>query len=117
MSTFEAQVTAQNSLDLHEQSEHESDLVGKNPAEVPCEILQRHYREQNPVRAIRARCLDCCCGQLSEVHKCVGLGPNLADCRLGDAPSVGVALSKTSRKATLPLVLLLGAPVYDRLSS
>jgi hypothetical protein len=73
MSTFEARVAAQNSLDLLEQSEHDSELVGKHPAEVPSEILQRHYREQNPVRAIRARCLDCCCGQLSEVRKCVAV--------------------------------------------
>jgi len=60
--------------DLLEPSPHEADgdfLVGKHPADVPSEILARYYREKNPVKAIRARCLDCCCGQASEVRKCV----------------------------------------------
>lgn len=26
--------------------------------------------EQSPLKAIRAKCLDCCCGQASEVKKC-----------------------------------------------
>jgi len=62
--------------DLLEPSPHESDgglLVGKHPAEVPSKILARYYREQNPVKAIRTRCLDCCCGNASEVRKCVSI--------------------------------------------
>ena len=27
-------------------------------------------RPTNPVKAIRAKCLDCCCGQLREVERC-----------------------------------------------
>jgi hypothetical protein len=39
-----------------------SELVGKIPSEVPSEILSRYHGEKNPLKAIRARCLDCCCG-------------------------------------------------------
>ena len=49
------------------------ELIGKAPAEVASEILSRHYRETNPLKAIRARCLDCCCGNASEVRKCVAV--------------------------------------------
>lgn len=49
------------------------ELVGKDPRDVPSEILSRYHREQNPLRALRARCLDCCCGNASEVRKCVSV--------------------------------------------
>ena len=48
-------------------------LVGKDPRDVPSEILSRYHREQNPLKALRARCLDCCCGNASEVRKCVSV--------------------------------------------
>ena len=62
--------------DLLEISPYQADggeLIGKAPAEVPSEILSRYYRETNPLKAIRARCLDCCCGNASEVRKCVAV--------------------------------------------
>lgn len=49
------------------------ELIGKTPADLPSEILSRYYRETNPLKAIRARCLDCCCGNASEVRKCVAV--------------------------------------------
>jgi hypothetical protein len=31
------------------------------------------HREKNPLMALRARCLDCCCGVASEVRKCTAV--------------------------------------------
>ena len=67
---------ATQASDLLEISPYQADggeLIGKAPAEVPSEILSRYYRETNPLKAIRARCLDCCCGNASEVRKCVAV--------------------------------------------
>jgi hypothetical protein len=50
------------------------ELIGRIPSEVPSEILSRYHRGQNPLKALRARCLDCCCGNASEVRKCTAVG-------------------------------------------
>ena len=34
------------------------ELIGKIPAEVPSEILSLKFRAQNPLKAIREKCLD-----------------------------------------------------------
>ena len=47
--------------------------VGKAPADVPSEILSLYYGEKNPLKALRGRCLDCCCGSPTEVRKCVAV--------------------------------------------
>jgi hypothetical protein len=49
------------------------ELIGQIPANVPSEILSRYHGEQNPLKALRAHCLDCCCGNASEVRKCVSV--------------------------------------------
>ncbi len=52
-------------------------MIGKHPGEVPSEILALYHREKNPLKALRARCLDCCCGVASEVRKCTSVNcPN-----------------------------------------
>ena len=64
------------SRDLLENSPYDSDgqeLIGRDPRTVPEEILSRYYGEKNPLKALRARCLDCCCGQPSEVRKCTAI--------------------------------------------
>ena len=61
-------------------SPHEADqreLIGKHPNEVPSEILSLKFRAQKPLKAIREKCLDCCCGNAAEVRKCVA-----TDCAL-----------------------------------
>jgi hypothetical protein len=47
--------------------------VGRHPAEVPSDFLSLCYREKNPVKAIRAKCLDCCCVNAAEVRKCIAV--------------------------------------------
>jgi hypothetical protein len=62
--------------DLLERSPYAADggeLIGRHPSDVPSKILPRYHREQNPLKALRARCLDCCCGVASEVRKCTAV--------------------------------------------
>ena len=38
---------------------------------------------KNPVKAIRAKCIDCCAGQVAEVERCVCTGCALYPFRMG----------------------------------
>lgn len=40
-----------------------------------------------PLKAIRAKCLDCCCGQVSEVRQCVAKTCPLWALRTGHRPT------------------------------
>lgn len=40
-----------------------------------------------PLKAIRARCLDCCCGQVSEVRHCAVVNCSLHPYRMGHRPT------------------------------
>ncbi len=85
------------------------ELVGRLPAEVPSEILSRRFSAQNPVKAIRARCLDCCCGDSSEVRKCVATDCPSWPFRMGTNPfRKKPVLSKAERQRRA--ALLQGAP-------
>ena len=42
-----------------------------------------------PIKAIRAKCLDCCCGHPSEVRICTALKCPLYPYRMGKRPKVG----------------------------
>ena len=39
-----------------------------------------------PVKAIRAKCLDCCCGQIVEVRECTIKSCSLYPYRMGKRP-------------------------------
>lgn len=87
-STFEAAPTEARK-ELLERSPYASDggeLIGKIPAHVPSEILSRYHREQNPLKALRARCLDCCCGDASEARKCIAVNCPSWPFRMGVNP-------------------------------
>jgi hypothetical protein len=62
------------------------ELVGVRPSDVPSESLSLKFRAQNPLRAVRAKCLDCCCGNTAEVRKCVATDCPLWPLRLGSNP-------------------------------
>jgi hypothetical protein len=75
--------------DLLEISPFQSDdgeLIGKYPSDVPLEILSLKFRAQNPLKAIRERCLDCCCGNSSEVRKCTAIDCPSWPFRMGTNP-------------------------------
>lgn len=63
------------------------------------------YLDLTPVRAIRAKCLDCCCGSSNEVELCPCDGEHSDLCplwkyRLGHNPNrTGRTLSEEERKA------------------
>jgi hypothetical protein len=90
MSTFESPPHEDALRDLREPSPFPADggqLIGKqHPREVPSEILSLYHREKNPLKAIRARCLDCCCGVSSEVRKCTAVNCPSWAFRLGVNP-------------------------------
>jgi hypothetical protein len=64
----------------------EGELIGKHPADVPPEILSLNFRAQKPLKAIREKCIDCCCGNVAEVRKCVAFDCNLWPFRMGTNP-------------------------------
>jgi hypothetical protein len=54
---------------------------------VPVAALNAAGHLPGPMLAIiRAKCLDCCCGQLSEVRKCTAVGCALWPYRFGSNP-------------------------------
>jgi hypothetical protein len=89
MSTFELPPSEDALRDLREISPShgdEGELVGRDPREVPSETLSLYHREKNPLKALRARCLDCCCGVSSEVRKCTAVNCPSWPFRMGVNP-------------------------------
>jgi hypothetical protein len=75
-----------------EQSPYESDggnLIGLDPRSIPVEKLRSLGGPTTPGEAIRAKCIDCCGGQLSEVRKCVAVNCALWPYRMGVNPFHG----------------------------
>jgi hypothetical protein len=64
----------------------EGELIGKHPSDVPSEGLSLKFRAQNPLKAIREKCLDCCCANAAEVRKCVAVDCALWPFRMGTNP-------------------------------
>ena len=64
----------------------EGELIGKHPSDVPSDFLSLKFRAQNPLKAIREKCLDCCCGNAAEVRKCVAVDCALWPFRMGMNP-------------------------------
>ena len=46
-----------------------------------------------PIKAIRKKCLDCCCGQVKEVRLCEAINCSLYPYRMGHRPNEGTLLS------------------------
>jgi hypothetical protein len=87
LTTFEPPPSDDASRDLREISPYpgdEGELIGK--PEVSPEILAQYHREKNPLKALRARCMDCCCGMASEVRKCTAVMCPSWSFRMGTNP-------------------------------
>ena len=54
--------------------------------------------EKSPLKAIRAKCLDCCCGSAYEVKNCVIHDCELYPFRMGHNPNRKISLSNEQRK-------------------
>jgi|SRR6476646_1083782 len=73
-------------LEISPYQADEGELIGKHPNEVPSQTLSLKFRAQNPLKAIREKCLDCCCGNAAEVRKCVAIECPLWPFRMGTNP-------------------------------
>ena len=62
------------------------ELIGKHPSDVTSQFLSLNFRAQNPQKAIREKCLDCCCGNAAEIRKCVAVDCSLWPFRMGTNP-------------------------------
>lgn len=63
----------------------EGNLIGRDPREIPA---QEWDSDRTPVglKAIRAKCFDCCCGSAVEIRKCVVVTCPLWPLRMGSVP-------------------------------
>jgi hypothetical protein len=67
--------------------------VGKLPGSIPLQDLRDLGHPESPIKAIRAKCLDCSSGNDAEVRKCTATGCALWPLRMGVNPFHGRARS------------------------
>lgn len=60
-------------------------LIGRDPREIDAAEWEGKQR-LTPIKAIRAKCIDCCGGSLGEVRKCVAVDCPLWPLRMGCTP-------------------------------
>lgn len=61
--------------------------IGRDPRKVDREeLIAAGHKPMNPLKALRARCLDCCCHQESEVRKCTAVTCPSWPFRMGSNP-------------------------------
>lgn len=52
-----------------------------------------------PMKAIRAKCIDCCCGDKAEVRKCVAISCVLHPYRMGKNPYIKRTMTDEQKEA------------------
>lgn len=60
--------------------------IGADPRTIPQADLLELGGPTSPGKAIRAKCLDCCCGNAAEVRRCVSIRCALWPYRMGKNP-------------------------------
>jgi len=70
-------------------AEDGGEKVGKLPREIPTAALQALGGPQSPIKAIRAKCIDCSGGYAAEARKCVAISCALWPFRMGYNPFYG----------------------------
>ncbi len=62
----------------------EGTAIGRDPRSMDYRALQAHFGPPRPLlKAIRDKCLDCCCGSQGEVAKCTATDCPLWPYRMG----------------------------------
>jgi hypothetical protein len=62
-------------------------MIGRDPRRMSQDDLRALGHEpMSPLRALRLRCLDCCCGSIDEVRKCVSVTCASWPFRMGENP-------------------------------
>ena len=64
-------------------------VIGKLPSKIELKTLRALGHAQSPIKAIRAKCIDCCGGSPSEVRKCTAVNCPLWAMRMGKNPFYG----------------------------
>lgn len=64
-------------------------LVGKLPRKIKTGDLRALGHPVSPIKAIRAKCLDCCGDNMAEARKCTATGCPLWPMRMGTNPFYG----------------------------
>jgi hypothetical protein len=65
------------------------ELVGRKPEEISLAMLKALGGPESPIRAIRAKCMDCSGENAAEVRKCVAVRCALWPFRMGKNPFWG----------------------------
>ena len=94
-------VGARDLLEISPYQSDEGELIGKLPHDVAPEILTLKFRAQNPLKAIREKCIDCCCGNAAEVRKCVAVDCALWPYRMGTNPFRKKRVLSAEQKAAM----------------
>jgi hypothetical protein len=63
--------------------------IGRLPREIPLDVLRSLQVPENPVKAIRAKCVDCSGDSATEARKCVAFKCALWPFRMGKNPFWG----------------------------
>lgn len=76
-------------------------LIGRDPREMsPSDLQSIGHQPMSPSEAIRARCIDCCVGSISEVRKCTAVACPSWPYRMGSSPfRKKIELSDDERRA------------------
>lgn len=72
-----------------ENSPYEADgghSIGKDPRQIPVAELRRFSFPESPIKAVRAKCIDCSGGSMAEARKCACTGCPLWPMRMGVNP-------------------------------
>lgn len=64
-------------------SEDAGQEIGEDPRKIDTDDLSAQFKDKTPIKAIRAKCIDCCCGQKAEVRKCTATDCPLWPYRMG----------------------------------
>lgn len=61
-------------------------LIGKDPRQIPLAEIRQLEHPESPIKAARAKCIDCCGGNAAEARKCVSVNCALWPFRMGANP-------------------------------
>jgi hypothetical protein len=91
--------------------------IGRDPRRMTrAELVELRHQPMSPLRALRLRCLDCCCDQPSEVRKCTAVKCPSWPFRMGVNPWRAEP-SEAKREAARQLTARRGARAENPRSS
>jgi hypothetical protein len=77
--------------------------IGRLPQDIPVDVMRALHVPENPVKAIRAKCIDCSGGSATEARKCVAYKCPLWPFRMGKNPFWGKSGDRDTEPAEVSL--------------